>query len=77
MQRLSKVRSMESSSIRTISSMAEAGLAAVWLAWLGAFAVIEGYALVSRAQGDTLSERLRAWFRVKRPAGSSSSGRYS
>ena len=41
----------------------------VWLAWLGAFAVIECYALVSRAQGDTLSERLRAWFRVKRPAG--------
>lgn len=33
-----------------------------WLAWAGAFAVIEGVALMNKKEGDTLSEHLRLWF---------------
>lgn len=36
----------------------------LWLAWLAAFAVIEGLALHNDMPGDTLSEHTRKWFRV-------------
>lgn len=42
---------------------------ALWLAWALIFAVFEGHAIANEAEGDTLSERLRAWFRTKSPAG--------
>lgn len=37
----------------------------LWLLWGGAFAVIEGAALLSRTPGTTLSEHVWAWFRVR------------
>jgi hypothetical protein len=36
----------------------------VWGGWVIAFGVLEARALASKRQGDTLSERVRAWFRV-------------
>jgi hypothetical protein len=36
----------------------------LWLLWLGAFAVLEGYALVSKREGDTLSEHVWRWFGI-------------
>ncbi|GAB2329242.1 hypothetical protein [Streptomyces variabilis] len=33
-----------------------------WLAWLAAFAAIEGKALTNKEPGDTLSEHVRRWF---------------
>lgn len=42
---------------------------ALWLLWAGLFAVLEGNAIANESGGDTLSERLRAWFRTKTPAG--------
>jgi hypothetical protein len=36
----------------------------LWIGWLLAFAVIEGYALVSKREGDTLSEHVWAWFAI-------------
>ena len=46
------------------------GLAdALWLLWAGLFAVLEGNAIANESEGDTLSERLRGWFRTKTPAG--------
>lgn len=38
------------------------GYTMAWLAWLAAFAVIEGAALVNRRGGDTFSEYTRKWF---------------
>lgn len=38
-----------------------------WLAWIAAFALVEGKALLSKQRGDTLSEHIWAWFRVKDP----------
>ncbi|MEU9795053.1 hypothetical protein AB0E27_31460 [Streptomyces sparsogenes] len=37
-----------------------------WLAWLGAFAAIEGPALLNKTKGDTLSEHVRVWFATAR-----------
>ena len=34
----------------------------LWLAWLVAFAVLEGYTIRSKRKGDTLSETTRRWF---------------
>lgn len=42
---------------------------ALWVCWAGLFAVLEGNAIANESEGDTLSERLRAWFRTKTPAG--------
>ena len=42
---------------------------ALWVCWLGLFAVFEAHGILSEAPGDTLSERLHAWFRLKTPAG--------
>jgi hypothetical protein len=46
---------------------------AFWLSWLGVilvgFGVAEGHALTTKQQGDTLSERTRAWFKTSTPGG--------
>ena len=42
---------------------------ALWLCWGLLFALFEGNAIANETPGDTLSERLRAWFRTKTPAG--------
>ena len=46
---------------------------AFWLTWLGVivvgFGVAEGHALTTKVQGDTLSERTRAWFKTSTPGG--------
>lgn len=36
----------------------------MWGGWVLTFAAFETYGIVSKRQGDTLSERFRAWFRV-------------
>jgi hypothetical protein len=36
-----------------------------WLVWLGLFGVIEGFALMRKEKGDTLSEHIWSWFSVK------------
>lgn len=33
----------------------------LWIAWLGAFAIIEGVALTNKQDGDTLSEHVWKW----------------
>lgn len=37
-----------------------------WIAWLAAFAAIEGAALARDARGDTLSEHVWDWFGIGR-----------
>lgn len=37
----------------------------LWILWGGAFAAIEGAALLSREPGATLSEHIWAWFHVR------------
>lgn len=37
-----------------------------WLAWLAAFGVIEGKALLNKRDGDTLSEHVWRWFATER-----------
>lgn len=37
----------------------------LWIGWIGAFAVIEGAALINKDEGDTLSEHVWNWFKVK------------
>lgn len=37
-----------------------------WIAWLAAFGVIEGKALLNKEKGDTLSEHVRVWFATAR-----------
>ena len=44
----------------------------MWVAWIAAFGVIEGVALFNKKKGDTLSENVWRWFKVKDP---DSSGR--
>lgn len=41
----------------------------IWVTWLLYFAVAEAIGLASRRDGDTLSERVRVWFRTKSRAG--------
>ncbi|MDX6740754.1 hypothetical protein [Actinocorallia sp. A-T 12471] len=36
-----------------------------WIGWIAAFVVIEGVALARRAPGDTLSEHVWRWLRVR------------
>ncbi|MET9861973.1 hypothetical protein ABZY93_22150 [Streptomyces smyrnaeus] len=38
----------------------------LWVGWLGAFAAIEGTALLNSREGDTLSEHVWRWFGVGR-----------
>ena len=40
------------------------GWSLAWLLWAAAFAVIETAAIRNDAQGDTLSEHVRLWFRT-------------
>ena len=35
-----------------------------WIAWLVAFLVIEGKAIVNKDKGDTLSEHVWKWFKI-------------
>lgn len=37
-----------------------------WIAWLGAFAAIEGKALFNKEKGDTLSEHVWRWFSTQK-----------
>lgn len=41
------------------------GYTIAWLAWLAAFGVIEGVALVSKQPGSTLSEHVWRWFAIQ------------
>jgi hypothetical protein len=43
------------------------GFTFAWCAWWLIFAIIEGVALFNRQEGDTLSEHIRKWFKVKDP----------
>jgi hypothetical protein len=45
--------------------VAVSGYTIAWLAWLGAFVVIEGRALTNKASEDTLSEHVWRWFAVR------------
>jgi hypothetical protein len=47
------------------------GYTAFWIAWLAAFALVEGKALLSRTPDSTFSEHVWDWFRVRdsRPTG--------
>ncbi len=35
-----------------------------WLFWIAWFVVVEGFALVDKNRGDTLSEHVWRWFRI-------------
>lgn len=39
----------------------------LWVAWLGLFVILEGYALWTDKRGDTLSETTWRWFRIHTP----------
>ncbi len=41
------------------------GWTVAWLLWLAMFAAIEGPAIFNNRTGDTLSEKVWAWFAVK------------
>lgn len=41
----------------------------VWLLVLGLGGAVEAYALSTKAKGDTLSERVKDWFKVSTPGG--------
>lgn len=41
------------------------GYTIAWVSWLAAFGVIEGKALLSKREGDTLSEHVWKWFAVR------------
>ena len=36
-----------------------------WVFWLAFFVVVEGVALIDKDRGDTLSEHVWKWFKVK------------
>lgn len=38
-----------------------------WVLWLLGFAFIEGIALLNKKTGDTLSEHVYRWFKIKEP----------
>jgi len=37
----------------------------LWIAWIGAFLIIEGIALFRKQRNDTLSEKTWKWFSLK------------
>ena len=41
----------------------------MWVGWIALFGAMEGNAIVSETEGDTLSERTRVWFGTKSRAG--------
>lgn len=43
------------------------GWAWFWVAWFGAFVVMEGNALTNHTPGDTLSETVWRWLRIGSP----------
>jgi hypothetical protein len=50
------------------------GYTIAWLAWLAAFAVIEGRALFNKSPGDTLSEHVWRWFSTQNGSTGSPTG---
>ena len=42
----------------------------IWLAWFAAFFAFEGWAVLNKTRGDTLSEHTRDYFRTKGRVGS-------
>lgn len=41
------------------------GFTIAWLLWLAMFVVVEGIALIRKDRGDTLSEHVWKWFRIR------------
>ena len=41
------------------------GWTVAWLLWLAMFAAVEGAALINKDRGDTLSEHIWAWFKIR------------
>lgn len=41
------------------------GYTVAWIMWLAMFGVIEGAALFNKDKGDTLSEHVWAWFKIR------------
>ncbi len=41
------------------------GWTVAWIGWLLMFAVIEGVAIIRKEKGDTLSEHIWKWFRIR------------
>jgi hypothetical protein len=41
----------------------------LWIGWIAAFAVVEGFALHNDMPGDTLSAHIRKWFSLKTKRG--------
>lgn len=41
------------------------GWTVAWILWLAMFAAIEGAALINKGRGDTLSEHIWDWFRIR------------
>lgn len=37
----------------------------LWIGWIVAFLVIEGFAIINKKRGDTLSEHVWSWFQLK------------
>ena len=42
-----------------------------WLLWVGGFVILETIGLITKRNGDTLSERTRQWFRTNTRVGAS------
>jgi len=49
----------------------------IWIAWGGIFAVTEGIALRNKKTGDTLSEHVWKWFKVKEQPKRFTAGRFA
>lgn len=49
----------------------------LWIAWMAAFGVIEGSALINKKRGDTLSEHTWRWFHVKGDGKRWTAGRFA
>ena len=41
------------------------GWTIAWLLWLAMFVVVEGFALINKDRGDTLSEHIWSWFKIR------------
>ena len=37
----------------------------LWILWFAWFAVVEGFAIIDKDRGDTLSEHIWGWFRIR------------
>lgn len=41
------------------------GWTVAWILWLAMFAAVEGAALINKDRGDTLSEHVWSWFKIR------------